>query len=277
MTAPAPAPAPRARPSACSRGFTLLEVMVALGLLAAALMAISDLVGNALRNHAYARDLSLATLLARGKMAEVEEQYEDSGFKDFDDEQDGDFEEQGHKEFQWLLQVRKPEADLSAEQLLGLLAGVGGGSTQEILAKLMGSAQASGGGPKMDLGPASALLAGMLQTQLTAFGEAIKKSLREVRLTVAWRDGKETHRFSVVTHMVVLNPKAPGGQRGTQPDVPPNLAATQATGAVPGAAPGQPGPTSPFGMPPGGMPGLLPGQPGLGAPVVPAPPPRIRR
>lgn len=226
------------RPARAASGFTLLEVMVALGLLAAALMAISDLAGNALRNHAHARDLSLATLLARGKMAEVEEKYEDSGFKDFDEEQDGDFEEQGHKEVKWLLQVRKPESDLSAEQLLGILVGASGGSTQEILAKLMGNVPSPGGGPKMDLGAAGAALGAMLQTQLTAFGEGIKKSLREVRLTVAWRDGRETHRFSVVTHMVVLNPKAPGGQRGTQPDVPPNLTSGQA--AMPGALPGMP-------------------------------------
>jgi general secretion pathway protein I len=246
-------PAAHRRPAGPAPGFTLLEVMVALGLLAAALMAISDLAGNALRNHAYARDLSLATLLARGKMAEVEEKYEDSGFKDFDEEQDGDFEEQGHKEVKWLLQVRKPESSLSAEQLLGILAGTGGGSTQEILAKLMGSAPAPGGGPKTDLGPASAALAAMLQTQLTAFGEGIKKSLREARLTVAWRDGKATRKLSVVTHLVVLNPKAPGGQRGTQPDVPPNLAAAPA--GAPGAA---------------GVPGALPGTPLV--PAAPSPP-----
>jgi len=56
-----------------ARGFTLLEVMVALAVLAGAMMALADLTGNALRNFAYARDLSVATVLARGKMAEVTE------------------------------------------------------------------------------------------------------------------------------------------------------------------------------------------------------------
>ena len=54
------------------RGFTLLEVMVALAILATSLLALSDVVGGALRNHVRARDLELAALLARGKMAEVE-------------------------------------------------------------------------------------------------------------------------------------------------------------------------------------------------------------
>ena len=44
-------------------GFTLLEVLIALTVLAGSLLAISDLAGNAIRNYAYARDLSVATLL----------------------------------------------------------------------------------------------------------------------------------------------------------------------------------------------------------------------
>ena len=52
---------------------------MALAVLAGALMAVADLSGSALRNFGYARDLSVATLLARGKMAEMEEKYEDTG------------------------------------------------------------------------------------------------------------------------------------------------------------------------------------------------------
>ena len=72
----APSVLPRRRRGAALRrrvrGFTLLEVMVALALLAAAFMALADLGGNALRNYGYARDLTAATLLARGKMVELE-------------------------------------------------------------------------------------------------------------------------------------------------------------------------------------------------------------
>ena len=54
------------------RGFTLLEVMVALAILATSLLAISDVVAGALRNQVRARNLALAALLARGKMAALE-------------------------------------------------------------------------------------------------------------------------------------------------------------------------------------------------------------
>ncbi len=227
--------APHLRPRA--RGFTLLEVMVSLALLAGALMAIADLAGNALRNHVYARDLSAATLLARGKMAELEQKYEDVGFKDFDEEESGNFADEGRADIQWKLALVKPDAELSADQLMGVLSGMGGDST-DLIAKLMGGAGASaaggaaGGGPTT-ASPLAGVMGGLLQTQLAAFGEALKRSFREMQLTVSWRDGKASHAFTVTTHLLVLNPRAPGGARGDNPEVPPNLAGLSAPQLAP--------------------------------------------
>ena len=121
-------------------GFTLLEVMVALGILAASLLAISEVVGGALRNQERARQLGIATVLARGKMVEVVAYYERKGFKDFDEGEDGTFDDQGHPEVRWKVEV--------------------------------------------------------------------KKSAREVRLTVSWKGGgAAVESFDVVTHMVVLQPE----------------------------------------------------------------------
>ncbi len=224
------------------RGFTLLEVLVALAVLAFGLMAVSDLAGTALAQHGYARDLTVATELARGKMAELEEAYEDSGFKDFDETQEGDFSDQGHREFAWRVEVKKPDTTLGPEQLLGVLLGQSGAdaNTQELLQKLLGTPQAgSAGQGGQASGPSSAqagapagLLGGVLSAQLTAFGEQLKQAFRQVTLTVAWQDGRIRHQFDVTTHLVVLNPRAPGGARGASPDVPPNL---QAVTALPGA------------------------------------------
>ncbi len=231
------------------RGFTLLEVMVALAILAAGLMAIADLSGNALRNHAYARDLSLATLLARGKLAELEEGWQDSGFRDFDEEKDGDFADEGHPEFKWRAELTRPDPHLSSDQLFGMLAGLGGdASTQDVLAKLMGGTTPSGGGPQVTAGAAGAAMATTLQAQIDAFAEQVKKALRHLTLTVAWRDGRQVREMTVSTHLVVLNPRAPGGQRGQDPDVPPGLVAPGA--AIPGAT--LPGTTLPGTTVPGG-------------------------
>jgi general secretion pathway protein I len=223
------------------RGFTLLEVMVALAILATALMAMADLGGSALENHLYARQLSAATLLARGKLAELEEKYDDAGFNDFDEREEGTFEGQGHPEIRWRAEVLKPAGDLGADQLVGLMTGLGGesGGSQGLLDQLLGAKKPSeSGGPTQGASPAGAAMAGMIQSQLQTFGEQLKKSLRELRFTVAWKDGKKDRQFTVTTHLVVLNPRAPGGARGDSPDVPPGVGATR-TGA--GAGTGQSG------------------------------------
>jgi general secretion pathway protein I len=234
--------------SARAHGFTLLEVMVSLALLAAALMAMADLSGGALRNHAYARDLSAATLLVRGKMAELEQKYEDQGFKDFDETEEGDFHEDGRPDMRWRLELVKPDPNLSPEQLVALLAG-GTDDPQELIAKLMGSAAGAalggaaagaGAGPVGAAGtstnPLAGALTGLMQQQLTALGETLKKSFREMRFTVSWKDGKAAHEFTVTTHLLVLNPRAPNGARGDNPEVPPNL-----VGAGAPQLPGAPG------------------------------------
>jgi general secretion pathway protein I len=217
-------------------GFTLLEVMVALAVLAGALMAVADLSGNALRNFGYARDLSMATLLARGKMAEVEEKYEDNGFTDFDETDSGNFADQGQPQILWKLELKRPEGTMTPQQLLGAFLGTGGEDvgTQELLGKMLGTGAPAGGKGGPSSGAPGGLLGGVLQSQLTAFGEELKKAVRLVTLRVSWKDGKTEHGFDVSTYMVVLNPKAPGGARGTNPDIPPNLAAPTPSNRLPG-------------------------------------------
>ncbi|MEI7705398.1 MAG: prepilin-type N-terminal cleavage/methylation domain-containing protein, partial [Deltaproteobacteria bacterium] len=121
-------------------GFTLLEVMVALAVLAGSLMAVASLSGSALRNYGYAREMSVATLLAQGKMAELEEKYDDSGFTDFDQKDDGNFSDQGQPGMRWSLAIRKPTAEITAERILSVFLGGGSdGGGQELLGKLLGT------------------------------------------------------------------------------------------------------------------------------------------
>jgi general secretion pathway protein I len=235
-------------------GFTLLEVMVALAVLAGSLMAVAELSGNALRNYAYGRDLSVATLLARGKMAELTEKFDDSGFTDFDQKEDGSFSDEGQPRFRWALDLRKPTSELTAEQILAIFLGGGDGdaSAQELIGKLIG-----GGGPGAGSsgkgGPSSGLpggvAGGVIQGQVKAFAEELKRSVRQVTLRVTWMDGKTENGFDVSTYWVVLNPKAPGGARGENPDVPSSMAPPPKAGvaapapfrAIGGATPPQPG------------------------------------
>lgn len=176
-----------------TRGFTLLEVMVALGILAGSLLAISDVVGGALRNHARAQRLEVATLLARGKMAALQDELPEKGLRDFDQTEEGSFEDEGHPEIAWKVEVVVPKLGLGPDAILKALTGKG---LDELMQRQAGEGQ--------PLPAQAAMAAPMLQQLLTAAGEQIKKGVREVRLTVSWPDGKSKESFTVVTHLVSL-------------------------------------------------------------------------
>jgi general secretion pathway protein I len=187
-----------------------------MAILAASMMAISDLVSQSLHNHTRAVRLEVATLLARGKLAALQDEFDRTGFKDFDQDDEGTFEKEGHAEVRWKVLVRKPKVELGPEQILAMLMGARGedaGGMSELLAQLMGqkAAQGTDGGPTpVPSGlPGGALVAGALQTQLTQVGEQIKKGLREVRLTVSWKDGAKEESFTVVTHLLSFGTGAP--------------------------------------------------------------------
>lgn len=198
------AAAPRA-----TRGFSLLEVMVALAILAGALLAVTQLTSSALQNHARAVRLEVATLLARGKLAELRETFDKEGFKDSDQEEEGTFDREGHEEVRWKVQVIRPKAELGPDQLLAILLGGKGGDAAEgfDLAALLGANAAKGGdqGSKLEAAfPGAEMLVGPIRSQLGVVSEQMKKGLREVRLTVTWQEGARTESFTVVTHVLAF-------------------------------------------------------------------------
>jgi general secretion pathway protein I len=188
-------------------GFTLLEVMVALAILAASLLAISQLTAGALRNHGTAVRIEVATLLARGKLAALQDGFDKDGFRDFDQTDEGTFDREGHPEVRWKAEVVKPKVELGPEQILAVLTGTKGEDGAGGLAALLGAKGTSQGDASAGIEsvfPGAAGMMAPLRTQLSVIGEQLKKGLREVRLTVSWKDGSREESFTVVTHVVAF-------------------------------------------------------------------------
>jgi len=215
------------------RGFTLLEVMISLAILAIALVAISGLNGGAVTMHAYGRRATEATLLLRGKMLDVEDDLQKNGFSDFDDEKHGDFTDDGAPPYAWSAEILRPDVRLDPAQLLSLIGGgtqgQGGtsrtGSLASAASALAGSLLGgSGSAPVPSGGAAAALLSGpiggILQGQATTFIETLKKSVREIRLTVSWSDGKDRRSVSA-SQIVVILPQGAVPNPGLQNTVSP--------------------------------------------------------
>lgn len=233
------------RPSR-SRAFTLLEVLVAIAILGVSLMAILDINSQAVYSHVYAKKLTVATLLARSKMIDLEQKLYDQGLNADDDEDSGDFSDEGWPGFKWRAKVIVPKTNgLTPEQLFSALFNLPLGDGKDPAGGLLGSLFGAGGkspaggmpaagapgGAAAGLAGALGPMAGMAQQQFTQMVDQLQKSVREVHLTVTWKEGKLTESIDLVTHVVSMGPGsdrnggaiaaaggASGGERWVRPD-----------------------------------------------------------
>jgi general secretion pathway protein I len=239
-------------------GFTLLEMMVALGILATSYVALMQAQSGSIRLSAYGKRITIATFLAQAKMEETDELLAREGFPDMDDEDEGNFEELGYPSFKWQLAVRKVELPLAEAfgQLLnqfgggedgqeGGTGGMGGGmgGLEGKLSGLMGGKGGKGGTTGMTGGMGGAggisgmLNPEMLKGKLDMLANMLEQSLREVQLTVFWDGGGKGKELVLTTHLVAV-PQAPGAPGAT------------------GQMPGQPGSNPVLDQLRGGKPGL---------------------
>ena len=164
------------------RGFSLLEVMIALGILGMSLSVLLEAQASSVNNAGRSRDLTIATLLARSKMIDLEQKLFDEGFTVGGTEDDGDFEEEGFEEVKWKSKISEVELDLSS--LAGLCGAFSGGGEE------------GGDESAMDC---EGLLGGMggMEGALGAFTSQIGQSLRWMSLSVTWPVGKYSESLSV--------------------------------------------------------------------------------
>jgi general secretion pathway protein I len=204
-----------------NRGFTLLETVIALAILALALMAIFDLNSGAVANHVYSKHLTIATLLARSKMTDIEQKLYDDGFSNDDDEESGNFSEEGWPNFKWRAKIIAPKLNgVSPDQLIGAIfnlpIGGEGGDLDGLAAMFGGSAGGKdSGGPVPAGGGIAGMAAGMMQPMMTQMVDQLTQTVREVHLTVTWKQGKVVESMDVVTHVVSLGPGSDRNGGGT--------------------------------------------------------------
>ncbi|NTX04229.1 MULTISPECIES: prepilin-type N-terminal cleavage/methylation domain-containing protein [Myxococcus] len=214
-------------------GFTLLEVVVALAILGLALMAIFDLNAGAVSNHVYTKRLTVASLLARAKMTDVEQKLYDDGFSPDDDEESGDFSDEGWSQFKWKARIIAPKLDgVSPDQLIGALFNlpIGGGDSDDPMsgiASLFGGGAGGGkdgasSGPQPAGGGLGGAAMGMAQPMFTQMVQQLTQTVREVHLTVYWQEGTQLESIDLVTHVVSLGPGSDrnGGFTATQGTTP---------------------------------------------------------
>lgn len=177
-------------------GFTLLEVMISLGIIALSLTILVRSVGNNIRETQELEALTVATTLARTKMNEIEEQLIKDGFLETDQSSEGDFGDDGWSDFTWVAKVDKIEIP-SFDQLQAMQNAVASGSGSGA-GSGSGSGAVGGGFGDSALGGMMSLLGGssdaagaaggaFIQQQFQLVQDVLESSMRKVTLTVKWK------------------------------------------------------------------------------------------
>jgi prepilin-type N-terminal cleavage/methylation domain-containing protein len=166
-----------------SGGFTLLEVMAAVAILALTLVVLLNIITNNMRATAHAQMVTTATFLARGKMVSMEDVIIEVGFQDLDEEDEGTFEEEGFPAFNWASSVEKIQ--LPTEAMTKVQKESGQASTSADPMKAL-----------------TGMVGGMMGSFIEPVRVGLEESVRRVTLRVFWNErGRPEQSVEVVTYM----------------------------------------------------------------------------
>ncbi len=208
------------------RGFTLLEVMVAVAILSVALTSIFSAEAGAIRMAARSRHLTTASLLARCKMGEIEENVARLGLPAVgEQETDGcceDGEVEGF-ECDWKIErIVLPEAAPTGADAQGGAAGSGGsgGAIGGLLNNSAGGGASAGAMGAAGAGGMDAIMAGAMGGGESMIAQAtmsfiypvlkptLEEQIRRATVTVRWHEGQSAQSFDV-TQYLVAEPRLP--------------------------------------------------------------------
>ncbi len=191
-------------PARRRRAFTLLEVMVAVGILGLALTALYSSEVGAVKAAVRARNLTVATMLARCKVAEIEEQVMREGLPAIEDHgRDGcceDLEQDGFQ-CEWRIErvelPDEPPTEVAGEEgEEGDMASPFGG----------GGEQGTPGVDQLLAGGTDGLTQMAFVFAYPTLKPALEEQVRRATVVVSWKEGRRERSFDVVRFLVGAAP-----------------------------------------------------------------------
>jgi prepilin-type N-terminal cleavage/methylation domain-containing protein len=176
------------------RAFSLLEVMIAMAILSMGMVLLLQSQSRSMQLAQQGRAITVATMLARGKLYDCQQDLLKQGFSIGDYSSEGNFDEEGYPKFYWECHAYQPELPVpSAGEIAN--AGAGGGGP---LGGAVGGAVDAAKGQGQDLG--MQVIAPFLAQLSGIMGD----SIRELVVIVRWSDGGEgpLEEMRVATHVI---------------------------------------------------------------------------
>lgn len=191
-------------------GFTLIEVMLALAILGMALVILVKSIATNATGAASAFYMGVATDLARGKIYDLEEQLLDEGFQDTEQEDEGDFADEGYPGITWTSKIEVVELP-SYEKLVALAnpdpaaagpdgeAGPGDKFGSSALGGMIGmfGGGLGGGADSAQEAETGSFIAG----QYALIQQVLKASIRKITLNVKWTTGVDRDEADFVLYV----------------------------------------------------------------------------
>jgi prepilin-type N-terminal cleavage/methylation domain-containing protein len=182
-------------------GFTLLEIMVAVAILASTLVVLLSIVTNNVRSTNHAKMTTAATFLARTKMVEIEDEILDNGFTDNDESKAGTFRDLGYSQFRFDTLIERIELPSDMGQKARDQATTQTQDSKDPMSMLTG------------------FMGGMMSSFIDPVRLGLQESVRKVTVRVLWDEhGRRDQSIEVVQYLtdpakldLALNPGAGAG------------------------------------------------------------------
>lgn len=216
------------------KGFTLLEVAIAMSILIVAMTALMGHEGIAIQMSDYSNKLSQATLLLQGKMLDVEYKLLKDGMDQLDDCEEGDFHEEEMRAFKWKACATKLEMSEGApeqivEQIKAALAGFTpmGAGDDKAAANIPTPDDMNN--PMDAIGGNIEMIAGALPMLL----QSLEDKVRKVRVEVTWKDAIAERSLVIERFITQLGEdRTDEGSEITDEDIAKDLADEAASQAI---------------------------------------------
>lgn len=171
------------------RAFSLLEMMVAIALLSLGLVLLLQVQARSIQLAQQAREMTIATQLARAKLLDCQTDLLKKGFSIGDYDEEGDFSDDDMPGFYWECHAYKPDMPVADATDINTAAASGALGMDPAATE---SASAGQPDPMM----------GMIAPIVAQMSGILGDSIRELHVIVRWGVGEDMQEMTVTTHVI---------------------------------------------------------------------------